>query len=153
MQTSTLKKVHKLAAIAAFLLVITFFTSSIIADLFASYETIAMVKQTIQYSVILLVLSMMATGISANKLYGSKGKGLMATKQKRMKIAAANGLFVLLPAALILAHWSSIGQFDSTYWTVQSVELIAGAINATMLGLNIRDGIKMGQKKAAKVAA
>lgn len=143
-----MKRVHKTAAIIAFLLIVSFFLSSLIADLFGDYDAIAQVKQTILYSVGLLVIAMMTTGISANILYGGKIKGVLSVKQKRMKIAAANGVVILIPAAIFLARWSADGQFDSLYWAVQVIELIAGATNAILLGLNIRDGIRLSHAKS-----
>lgn len=138
-----MKRIHKTAAIIAFLLIVSFFLSSLLADIFGDYDAISQVKQTILYSVGLLVIAMMTTGITASKLYGAKVKGALAVKQKRMKIAAANGVVILIPAAIFLARWSAAGQFDSLYWTVQVIELIAGATNAILLGLNIRDGIRL----------
>lgn len=139
--------VHCLAGTLAFLLIATFFTSSVIVDLFGDGVQIAVVKQFILYGVGLLIPAMMATGISAAKLYPGKAKGVLATKQLRMKFAAANGLFILLPAAVVLAQWSAAGQFDTWFWRLQGLELIAGAINATMLGLNIRDGVRLAKKR------
>lgn len=143
MNRVTMKRIHKMAAVIAFLMIVSFFSSSLFADIFGDHEIIAQVKQTILYSVGLLVIAMMTTGITANKLYGAKVQGALAVKQKRMKIAAANGVVILIPAAIFLARWSVAGQFDSLYWTVQGIELIAGATNAILLGLNIRDGIRL----------
>ena len=149
---SSLKFIHKIAAICAFLLIVTFFSSTVIADLWGSEETIVQVKQLILFAVPLLVLAMMATGITANKIYRAKPKGIFAAKQTRMKIAAANGLIILIPAACFLALWSGRGQFDQVYWVVQAVELIAGFTNAVLMGLNIRDGIRLAKKRPAKSA-
>ena len=35
------------------------------------------------------------------------------------------------------------GSFDTTFYVVQVVELIAGATNLTLMGLNVRDGLRM----------
>ncbi|EAS44956.1 hypothetical protein [Photobacterium profundum] len=142
-----MKRIHKTAAIIAFLLIVSFFSSSLLTDIFGDYDAISQVKNTILYSVGLLVIAMMTTGITANKLYGAKAQGALAVKQKRMKVAAANGVVILIPAAIFLARWSAAGQFDSVYWTVQAIELIAGATNAILLGLNIRDGIRLSYAK------
>lgn len=60
-----------------------------------------------------------------------------------MPLIAANGLVVLIPAALFLTAKAKAGEFDSLFSTVQAVELIAGAINFSLLGLNMRDGLAM----------
>lgn len=146
MNTNALKIIHKTAAILAFILITSFLTSTIIADLLSTPEQIAQVKSTILMFIPGLILAMMATGISAKKLYSSALKGVFKVKQSRMKIAAINGTFILLPAAIVLAKWSALGQFDGLYWTVQILEIIAGMTNLTMIGLNIRDGIRLGYK-------
>lgn len=61
--------------------------------------------------------------------------------QRRAHGIAGNGLLILLPAALLLEHWAAAGRFDGMFYTVQAVELLAGAINLTLIGLNIRDGV------------
>ena len=91
------------------------------------------------------MLSMIATGLTANKLYPGILKGQFKIKQIRLKIAAANGVLILLPAAIVLARWSELSEFGVLYWTVQALEIIVGLINITMIGLNIRDGIRLGR--------
>lgn len=146
MKTKTLKNIHKVAAILAFLLITSFLTSTIIADLLATPEKIAQVKNTILMFIPILILAMIATGLSAKKLYPSAVTGKFKLKQTRLKVAAINGTLILLPAAVVLAKWSALGQFDGLYWTVQILEVIAGMTNLTMIGLNIRDGIRLGVK-------
>jgi hypothetical protein len=60
-----------------------------------------------------------------------------------MAIIAANGILVLVPCALAL-HWlASIGNFGVAFYVVQAVELIAGPVNIVLMGLNVRDGMKL----------
>ncbi|KXI22765.1 hypothetical protein [Photobacterium sanguinicancri] len=146
MNRAAVKIVHRLSGIIALLMITTFFTSSVVADLFGSYETITLVKQTILQWVAVLVLSMMVVGISGKKLYPAVPKGVLAVKAMRLKIAAFNGVVILIPAAYFLAAWSAEGLFDTRYWLLQVIELLAGATNATMISLNIRDGVRLGKK-------
>jgi hypothetical protein len=60
-----------------------------------------------------------------------------------MPFIAANGLLVLIPCAIVLDRWAAADTFDSTFYLVQGLELLAGAANLTLMGLNIRDGLKM----------
>ena len=60
-----------------------------------------------------------------------------------MPLIAANGLLVLVPCALVLNSWASIGNFDSAFYIVQVIELLAGATNLSLMGLNVRDGLRM----------
>ena len=52
-------------------------------------------------------------------------------------------MLVLIPSALFLAWKASAGAFDAAFYAVQAVELIAGAVNVTLLSLNMRDGLRM----------
>jgi len=60
-----------------------------------------------------------------------------------MPIIAANGLLVLMPAAFYLAWKAHAGAFDANFYLVQVIEIVAGAMNITLLGQNMRDGLKM----------
>jgi hypothetical protein len=42
-----------------------------------------------------------------------------------------------------LDSWAAAGRFDTTFYLLQGVELIAGAINIGLMGLNIRDGLRL----------
>ncbi len=35
------------------------------------------------------------------------------------------------------------GEFDANFYAVQALELAAGAVNITLLGFNLRDGLRM----------
>ena len=64
-------------------------------------------------------------------------------KKRRMRFIAANGLLILVPCAFFLASLASRGEFGSLFYTVQAVELIAGASNLALMSLNIRDGLRL----------
>ena len=68
---------------------------------------------------------------------------LVDAKKKRMPFIAANGLLVLVPCAIFLNRWAAAGSFDATFYVVQAIELIAGPINLALMGLNVRDGLRM----------
>ena len=60
-----------------------------------------------------------------------------------MPLIAGNGIVVLIPSALFLASKVKAAEFDAAFYTVQTLELVAGATNIILLGLNMRDGLKM----------
>ena len=60
-----------------------------------------------------------------------------------MPFIAGNGILILIPAALFLASKARADEFDGIFYLVQALELIAGATNITLLGLNMRDGLKL----------
>jgi hypothetical protein len=89
---------------------------------------------------------MALAGMSGFRL-GKTWRGpVVAQKRKRMPMIAANGIVVLIPAALYLASKAQAGQFDTSFYIVQVIELIAGAVNITLLGLNMRDGLRLSGK-------
>jgi hypothetical protein len=61
----------------------------------------------------------------------------------RMRFIAANGLLVLVPCAIVLNQWAAAGSLDTTFYVVQAIELVAGASNLALMGLNARDGLRM----------
>jgi hypothetical protein len=75
----------------------------------------------------------------------SKGSrpGMISAKLKRMPLIAANGVLVLIPAALFLASKARAGEFDTAFYVVQALGILAGATNITLLGLNMRDGLRL----------
>lgn len=69
--------------------------------------------------------------------------GLVGAKIKRMPWIAANGILILVPAALFLASKARTAEFDAAFYAVQALELAAGTVDITFLGLNMRDGLRM----------
>ena len=145
------KKAHFIAGLLATLTIATFFLSTVIVELFGSHEVVAIVKSLIVMpGLFILVPAIAATGGSGFALSKSRQGRLVEAKKKRMPLIAANGLLVLLPSAIFLDRWASAGSFDTTFYFVQGAELLAGAVNLTLMGLNIRDGINMsGRFRAA----
>jgi hypothetical protein len=71
-------------------------------------------------------------------------------KARRMKGVAANGLLVLLPSAFVLASWANAGRFDGAFYALQGLELVAGAVNITLLALNMRDGLRLAGRRRTR---
>lgn len=139
--------IHPLAGLIAILTIATFWLSTVISELFGSEAAVIAVKTGIPWGFILLVPALAATGGSGFFLSKGQRKGMVGTKLKRMPFIGANGLLVLIPAALFLASKAKAGEFDATFYTVQALELIAGAVNITLLGLSMRDGLGLTQWK------
>ncbi|MBN5182472.1 FAD-dependent oxidoreductase [Serratia marcescens] len=137
--------IHPLAGLVAILTIATFWLSTVISELFASEPTILAVKTAIPWGFTLLVPALAATGGSGFFLSKGQRQGLVGSKLKRMPFIAANGLLVLIPAALFLASKAKASEFDASFYTVQALELIAGAVNITLLGLSMRDGMAVTQ--------
>ncbi|WP_289035986.1 hypothetical protein [uncultured Roseibium sp.] len=136
-------KVHALSGGIGFLMILLFWTSTVTSELFADHDTVAAVKSLILHGMFILIPAMAIAGGSGMAMGRKRKDALTRAKQKRMPIIAVNGLIILVPAAWFLAGKSAAGQFDSTFYAVQVAELVAGAANLTMMGLNIRDGLIM----------
>ncbi|HXV97342.1 MAG TPA: hypothetical protein VEC93_02895 [Anaerolineae bacterium] len=136
-------RLHALMGFLGTAMMLVFFLSSIIVELAGNEAAVAMVKQMIVYGLFILVPAMAATGFSGRAISGMRQGRLIKTKLQRMKFIALNGLLVLLPCALILNSWAAAGRFDTTFYLLQGVELTAGAINIGLMGLNIRDGLRL----------
>ncbi|KMW45439.1 hypothetical protein PQH03_12615 [Ralstonia insidiosa] len=141
------RKVHATAAVLCLLFLSAFWTSTVVAELFLSAAAVAQVKQGIAYALLVFVPAMMVTGATGFAM-GAKGQHpLLVGKRRRMPFIAANGLLILVPAAIFLSVRAQAGMFDGAFYAVQAVELLAGAINVTLIGLNIRDGLRLSRRR------
>ena len=138
-----IKIIHPMAGILALLTIATFWVSTAAAELFASQAAVIAVKTAIPWGFLLLIPAPAAAGGSGFVLSKGRRVGLVGTKLKRMRIIAANGILVLIPSALFLASKARAAEFDTSFYAVQALELAAGAVNITLLGLNLRDGLMM----------
>lgn len=138
-----LKIIHPVAGVIAMLTIATFWLSTALTELFASHAVVTAVKSAIPWGFLLLIPALATAGGSGIRLAKGARTGLIGAKSKRMPFIAANGILVLIPSALFLASKAKAAEFDAAFYTVQALELVAGATNITLLGLNIRDGIKM----------
>ena len=136
-------RIHAIAGGIGFLMILLFWTSTVLSEFFASYETIAEVKGMILKGMLILIPAMAIAGGSGMAMGRRRKDALTRAKKKRMPIIALNGLLILVPSAWFLAGKAAAGEFDSTFLIVQMVELCAGAANLTMMGMNIRDGLRM----------
>jgi len=136
-----LKIVHPVAGAIALATIATFWLSTLFSEIFASRGVVIAVKSAVPWGLLLLIPALAATGGSGFTLAKGRKGGLLGTKLRRMPFIAANGLLILIPSALFLAHKARAEQFDASFYTVQFLELAAGAINITLLALNMRDGL------------
>ena len=139
--------IHPIAGLTATLMIATFWLSTAISELLLSEAAIVAVKTAIPWGFLLLVPALAATGGSGFVLSQGRRQRLVGAKLKRMPLIAANGLLILIPAALFLASKARAGEFDMAFYGVQVVELIAGATNIALLGLSIRDGVKLSRRR------
>lgn len=146
-------KLHGVFGAVALLCITTFWLSTVVSELFLDQASVVAVKNAVLSGMWLLVPALAATGGSGFALAKGRSGRLVSVKGQRMKIVAGNGLLVLLPSAFVLASWANAGRFDGMFYALQGLELLAGAVNASLLGMNMRDGLKLsGYLKPKRVA-
>lgn len=139
---------HRIGAFTATLCIATFFLSTLFVEIFGSIESIVLIKKLIVVpGLFILVPAIIITGVTGFALSTKNSKGIIGQKRKRMPFIGLNGVIVLIPAAILLNQWASVGVFDTKFYVVQVAELVAGAINLTLMALNIRDGRRITHKK------
>jgi hypothetical protein len=140
-------KLHAAAGTVALLTICAFWLSTVAVELTGTPPAIATVKTAILYGMAVLIPAMAAAGSSGAALGRGVKLPLVAAKARRMKFIAGNGLILLLPSAVFLALRAQAGAFDGWFYTVQAVELAAGATNITLLSLNLRDGLRLAARR------
>ncbi len=142
-----LRKIHPVAGIVGFLTILVFWTSTVAVESLGGPQAILAVKTGILWGMIVLIPALATAGATGFKLAGAATQGLAGAKKRRMPFIAANGILVLIPCAVFLQRLAAVGDFGTTFYTVQAVELVAGATNLTLMGLNIRDGFRMTRRR------
>ncbi len=136
-------RLHAIVGAIALACIGTFWVSTLVSELFLSEASVVAVKNGVLAAMWLLIPAMAATGASGLALSRGRSGRLVAVKQRRMKVIAANGILVLLPCAFSLASMARAGRFDTLFYAVQGLELAAGAVNLVLLALNMRDGLRL----------
>lgn len=146
-------KLHAAAGGIALLCVASFWLSTIIVETLGSPAAIASAKGWILRGMAILIPAMAIVGASGMALGRRRRDPLSLAKKRRMRLIAANGLIILVPSAVFLAGRAADGVFDLWFYGVQALELVAGALNITLLGRNFRDGLRMTRRRPAMLRA
>lgn len=147
-----LKHIHPVAGVLAVLVIVTFWLSTAVVELFGSTAQVVVVKRAIPWGFLVLIPALAIAGGTGSFLARCGRGGLVDRKLRRMPVIAANGILVLIPSALYLSRKAGEGDFDGIFYAVQVLELGAGAVNITLLGLNVRDGRRLAAAKRRKSA-
>lgn len=138
------RRIHLIGGVLALLCIATFFFATIVLELLGSHVAVAKLKSLIVAPGLwILIPSLAATGGSGLFLSQSRRGRLIDAKKRRMPFIAANGLLVLVPCAICLGRWTAADSFGGAFYPVQALELMAGATNLALLGLNFRDGLRL----------
>ncbi len=140
---------HPVAGSVAFVTIAIFWVSTLGVELVGTHAQVVTVKTAIPYGLLVLIPAMIAVGASGLRLARGRTGGLIGAKARRMRVIAANGLCVLVPSALFLAWKAQAGTLDAAFYAIQVLELVSGAVNLTLLGQSMRDGLRL--KTSAKM--
>lgn len=146
------RRIHRVAGVIGFLVILLFWTSTVVVELVGTTGAVVAVKEAIPWGLFVLIPALAVTGATGFRMGGRSTDARIVRKKHRMPIIAGIGLLVLVPAALYLSAAVS-RDLGPTFYLVQAVELLAGATNLTLMSLNIRDGLRLtGRLKARQVS-
>lgn len=143
MPRSTLVTLHAASGAVALVTICAFWLSALAAELVLAPAGVVAVRTAILYALPVLVAALAVTGGSGARLAGRSKAPVIRAKQRRMAVAAANGLLVLVPSAIFLGWRAQTGNPGAAFAAVQIVELVAGAANVVLLDRNMRAGMAM----------
>jgi hypothetical protein len=146
-------RVHLVAATVGLLTILTFWVSTIAAELTGSHDLITSVKQAIPWGLFVLVPALAATGATGAAMAGRSKEPALQVKRRRMVVIAGVGLLILVPSAIYLRDLAVSGDFGAAFVIVQGVELAAGATNLVLMALNACDGLRLTGRLRTPAAA
>jgi hypothetical protein len=137
MRGSLVVRVHLCAAVGALILITVFLISAAVAELAGDAGEVRVVRLAIAWALPVLIGCLVTAALTGRRLAGRSGAAVVRRKQRRMQVVAAAGVLVLVPSAILLAVARPGGGGTVA---LEIIELMAGAVNLTLLGLNFRDG-------------
>ncbi len=143
-----IRVLHPVAGAVGLLCITAFWTSTVAVEMLGGPASILAVKAAVLWGLLILVPAMAAVGATGFRMAGRSAEPHVARKRRRMPLIALNGLLVLVPCAVFLHARAAAGGFGGTFAVVQGIELLAGAVNLALMGLNMRDGLALTRRAA-----
>jgi hypothetical protein len=140
MSRSSLVRTHLAAAVGALALITTFLVSSAVTELIGNVGDVHSLRQWIVFGLPVLIACLATAALSGRRLARNSRATVIRRKQRRMQIVAAAGIVVLVPCALILDYLTAGASAGGAVTALEITEIVAGALNLTLLVLNFRDG-------------
>jgi hypothetical protein len=153
MRLKTILAIHRLAGPLALAIVALFLASTVAVELLGDAAAVASVKRAILFGLAGL-LAVMAAAAGTGRALAARFRRtpLLAAKSRRIPFILANGLLLLVPAAVALDYLAQRGDFGPVFAALQAVELAAGAANLVLLALMARDGQAMARARRTATA-
>ena len=140
MPRSYLVRAHRSAAVGALALITTFLLSSAVTELIGNAADVHRLRQWIVFGLPLLIGFLAVAALTGRRLARKSKAAVIRRKQRRMQIVAVAGIVVLVPCALLLSYQTASASARGAVNALEITELLAGALNLTLLVLNFRDG-------------
>jgi hypothetical protein len=141
-----LVRVHVAAAVTALAVITTFLVSSGVTELLGGTSDIRTLRHAIVFGLPLLIACLATAGLTGRRLGAGSRSFVLARKQRRLQAAAAVGLLVLVPCALILNHLAAAPVPGSAFAVLEITEFLFGTLNLSLLALNFRDGRRIARR-------
>jgi hypothetical protein len=141
MSRPLLVRVHLAAAVGAIAVIVTFLTTSAVTELIGTWGEVRLLRHGILLGLPLLIVCLVTVALTGRRLGGRSRAPVVRRKQRRMQLAAAAGLVVLVPCAVVL-NYRAVTALEVT-------ELVAGGLNLALLVLNFRDGRALARRRRA----
>jgi hypothetical protein len=148
-----LVRLHVAASASAITLIATFLASSGITELTGGAGDIRVLRHGVVLGLALLVACLATAGLTGRHLAGDSRSAIVRRKQRRLQVAAAVGVLVLVPCALILNHLAAGPTTSRAFTALEVTEFLFGTVNLSLLVANFRDGRRMTRhRRPAQVA-
>jgi hypothetical protein len=143
MPRSSLVRTHLAAAVGALALIMTFLILTTVTELIGTAGDVHIVRQWIVFGLPVLIGCLATAALSGRRLARNSRAAVIRRKQRRMQIVALAGILVLVPCALILDDLTASASAGGVVTALEITEILAGALNLTLLALNFRDGRRL----------
>jgi hypothetical protein len=143
-----IRVLHLVAGAVGLLCIAAFWTSTVAVEMLGGPASILAVKAAVLWGLFILVPAMGAAGATGFRMAGRSAEPHVARKRRRMPFIALNGLLVLVPCAVFFHARAAAGDLGDSFAVVQGIELLAGAMNLALMGLNMRDGLVLTRRIA-----
>jgi hypothetical protein len=134
---------HPIAGVVGMVTIAAFWLSTVAVEAVGGPGAVLAAKTAILWGLLVLVPALAITGATGFRMGARSTNPRIAAKRHRMPFIALNGLLVLVPCAVFLQARAAAGDFGGTFTLVQGIELLAGAVNFTLMGLSVRDGLAL----------
>ena len=147
-----LRRLHPIAGVIGFATILTFWLSTVTSELFGSTAVVAAVKETIPWGFLIVVPALAIAGASGFRIAGASSDPRIDEEKAPHAVHRGERSFHSHAGRALSGGAGVARRVRDDLLCVQAIELVAGAINLTLMSLNIRDGLELDGEQATAVA-